>query len=314
MCRQADRCPSVSGCRREKLTTRLVIATIPLLLVACHSTGPGDGSMAMETALASTPSPVDSVAAAAQDTDAGPAKSADPPKETGPAPQTGGPDTPKAGADKWDFRGVLYLWAVGVSGVVTAGNTSNQINAKFGDILDNLDFAAMFNFQGRKGQWGFVGDFTYADLGGEAPGPQGVGDTDISLTMALVEADATFRPKDLRSLEFVGGVRVLDVHQTIDFPLLPSVRADAILIDPVVGAQGAWPLGKKWWFRLRGDIGGFGISSEFTYQVYGGFRWNFAGDFGLDLAYRILGYQIDQSDVEMDLTLQGLVLGLDYWF
>jgi len=268
----------------------------------------------METALTSTDSPVDAVAVTAQDAGAGQAKSAVPSQETEPAAATGGPEASKPAADKWDFRGVLYLWAVGVSGVATAGGNSDQINAKFGDILDNLDFAAMFNFQGRKGQWGFVADVTYADLGGEAPGPLGIGDTDISLTMALVEADATFRPKDIRSLEFVGGVRVLDVHQTIDFPLQPSVRADATLIDPVVGAQGAWQLGKRWWFRLRGDIGGFGISSEFTYQAYGGFRWNFAGDFGLDLAYRILGYQIDQSDVEMDLTLQGLVLGLDYWF
>jgi len=292
----------------------MAIVTVPLWLVACRSADPGVGRMAMETALTSTESPVDAMAVAAQDTDAGQAKSADPPNETRPAPGTGGPEAPKTATDKWDFRGVLYLWAVGVSGVATAGGTSSQINAKFSDILGNLDFAAMFNLQGQKGQWGFVADVPYADLGGEAPAPPGVGNTDVSLTMALVEADATFSPKDVPSRQFVGGVRLLDVYQKIGFPLLPSVRADAILIDPVVGAQGTWQLGKDWWFRVRGDIGGFSVSSEFTYQMYGGFRWNFAGDFGLDLAYRIIGYKIDQSDVEMELTLQGVVLGLDYWF
>ena len=65
---------------------------------------------------------------------------------------------------------------------------------------------------------------------------------------------------------------------------------------------------------MRGDIGGFGVGSEFTYQLMLEFQLRISGGVGLPLGYRVLGYQIRQDSIQLDTRLGGLFLGLEFRF
>ena len=58
----------------------------------------------------------------------------------------------------WEFKTALYLWALSVEGDVTLKGRKSDVDVDFGDILDELNFAGMLAFSGRKGHWGFWGD------------------------------------------------------------------------------------------------------------------------------------------------------------
>jgi hypothetical protein len=214
--------------------------------------------------------------------------------------------------DAWNFDVALYLWAAGIDGVANAGSAGFPINASFSDILDNLEFAGMLAFVAKKGQWGLRLDGIYMDLEGSTASPGGTITT--KLESLIAEADIQFSPNGNPGLDFFAGVRVLGIDTEIDFPLLPTQSGDTTMIDPVIGAAGTWELGDDWKFRLRGDVGGFGASSEFTYQLLSFFRWEFAEAWGLDFGYRVLGYDIKQSSVDLDVQFQGLIVGVDYVF
>jgi hypothetical protein len=65
---------------------------------------------------------------------------------------------------------------------------------------------------------------------------------------------------------------------------------------------------------MRGDIGGFGVGSEFTYQLLTLFRWEISRSLSLPFGYRILGYQIRDENVWMNTRMGGLLLGVDFRF
>ena len=112
-------------------------------------------------------------------------------------------------------------------------------------------------------------------------------------------------------MNFIGGVRYTDIDQ--DFELLSGGEGNAntTVIDPVLGAQGRWSLNERWRFNLRGDIGGFGVGSEFTYQGLLNFGYRFGPAWGLTFGYRLLGYEIDDDD-DIDLLMQGALVGFGY--
>jgi opacity protein-like surface antigen len=144
-----------------------------------------------------------------------------------------------------------------------------------------------------------------------SPGVTGSGDIDVKMDMILGEADFTF---GVPALHFVAGVRVLDVDQSLSFPVGPSESANTTVADPVLGARGEWPLGETWTFLLRADVGGWGVGSELTYQVLYGAGWKFANQWSLDFGYRLLGYDIKNDDLSMDMVIHGLIAGVGFAF
>lgn len=75
-------------------------------------------------------------------------------------------------------------------------------------------------------------------------------------------------------------------------------------------------LSDRWDLSLRGDIGGFGIGSDFTWQMTAllGYRFPlFGADATAAIGYRILDQNYDDG-FEWDMTLHGPVLGLGIRF
>jgi len=73
-------------------------------------------------------------------------------------------------------------------------------------------------------------------------------------------------------------------------------------------------LGSGFSLRGYGDIGGFGVSSDLTYQIYGGVGYRFKEWFSAELGYRVLDVDYDDDGFVYDLTMHGPMAGFRFQF
>jgi hypothetical protein len=218
-------------------------------------------------------------------------------------PPTAIQDEPAARpSEGWSFVASAYMWLASKRGVITLDNV--------GIPLDDPDESTglFLYLEAERGRWGVLADLDL--LTSEDETDIVTGTVAVDEDTLIGELDATYRLGDDSSLQFLLGLRVLDSAQDISFPVLPDQSTDTTQIDPVIGAQGTWPLGERFQFRLRGDVGGFGIDSDLTYQMFGVFAWEFVRHWGLTAGYRMVGWEFESDGVDNDLRLSGLLLGL----
>ena len=223
------------------------------------------------------------------------------------APAGGAESDPTASG--WTFHLSPYVFLAGVSGSLTLANTTFPINASLSEIVDNLRIGGFIAFEGNNGRWGFHTDLELISLVGNGSGQTGV---EYQLDTVILQADATFYPHE--TLSFLAGLRAFDLDQKLTFPTQPAEEASTTVVDPVFGAVGLWDLSEHWRFAMRGDVGGFGVSSEFTFQLSMFFGWRFSQNWSLDFGYRVLGYKINVDDVQTSVRLSGLLAGVTYGF
>ena len=88
--------------------------------------------------------------------------------------------------------------------------------------------------------------------------------------------------------------------------------------DPIVGANLGLPLGKNFSLDLRSDVGGFGVGSDFTWQVFPYLNWRFAEWGSLQAGYRWLYMDYETgsgaSRFKYDMLNQGPQIGFTFHF
>jgi hypothetical protein len=83
---------------------------------------------------------------------------------------------PAAGAPGWSFNVAPYLWIASVNANLNftlppalGGSVSANPSIGFGDVISNLNFAAMATAEARYDRFSLVTDFLYLNLGGRPP-------------------------------------------------------------------------------------------------------------------------------------------------
>ncbi len=213
----------------------------------------------------------------------------------------------------WEFNlAPMYLWAVSIDGDQTVKGTKVDLDISFSDIFDDLNGALTFHFEGlHKQRWGFFSDLNYIVL------EMDDGPVDIDFTEILFELAGFYRFTDgAHAIDGFGGLRYSSMDVDLDLPSpLPNVDQGKDWVDPYLGLRWQWKFAEKWGTDLRGDIGGFGIGSDITWNLVGmvNFKpWKHVGLFG---GYRALyqDYSTGSGDnkFKFDATMHGPVLGLN---
>ncbi len=204
----------------------------------------------------------------------------------------------------WDFSAAIYLWALGLNGNVTVNGVTAEIDESFIDIVRTSDSVFALQLHGEawwRERWGGFLDPTYIKLGFDnqvlavPPGPivpAIIADVDIEIW--LVEFGGFYRAGRWAyrqgqgdrgwTLDLLAGGRYTSLEQEITFkvPPLPQLKADQSWTDPFFGGRAIFDLTERWAFRLRTDIGGFGVGSDFTFNASGLFDYRYVG-WGLDM-------------------------------
>lgn len=87
-------------------------------------------------------------------------------------------------------------------------------------------------------------------------------------------------------------------------------------IDPVVGLRARTGLSKRFALTLIGDVGGFGIgsASNFVWEAWGILDYRLNERWTLLAGYRVSDIDRDFGGAELDVTLYGPTLGVQYRF
>ncbi len=220
----------------------------------------------------------------------------------------------------WDFElAPLYLWAINIDGDMVVRGRDAETSVDFSDIWDSLEGVFTMRFNGLyKQRFGFLVDYNYLDLGTEQQ--TDTVNIDVGFKSQILNAGATYRFLNGRhTVDGLAGIRWTMLEAEVDLNNIGSrVDADKDWIDPIVGIRYGFHMTDKWALRLCGDIGGFGISSDFTWQGLGliDFQpWKHVAIIG---GYRAIATDYTsgsgRDQFTYDAIVHGPVLGLDVRF
>jgi hypothetical protein len=218
-------------------------------------------------------------------------------------------------ADRWVVEITPYLWAAGDDGDTGAGGSGSEIDTDYKFFsLDNLDFALGTSVEARKNRWGMLYDAMYVEFSDafeRAPA------SEVEVSGGFVETLGSLTARNGRPLELLFGLRFVALETTVDVAPVPRTSARETVLDPLVGLRFTHTFNERWSVALRGDVGGFGVSSEsseLAANVSALFGWRIGDKLTLRGGYRTLLMDFDGDSLVLDATFQGYVVGASWAF
>jgi opacity protein-like surface antigen len=171
----------------------------------------------------------------------------------------------------------------------------------------------MFNYRAEKDKLTLGFDAIYMGLSGSA-----LGLGNIEYDQWMVEGTAGWKVNDV--VELFGGVRYNDVAGEITTGIaeMPRLSRSEGWYDPIVGTRLWIPVKGGFSVLARGDIGGFGVGSELTWQVGAYLRYATSDHISLLLGYRWLDIDYETGEgmnrFVYDMAIRGPAFGLTWQF
>jgi hypothetical protein len=213
----------------------------------------------------------------------------------------------------WNVDTSLNLFAAGLSGDVTARGIPAKVDASFGDVLENLEAGAAGRVTVGYDRWSLSTEFSYMKLGVSVPAAS------VELKQWLVEPSLGYQ--FCESFQGFVGARYNNISGDVTFngPAGRVATGTQEWWDPIIGAQTRLPLvGQKLSVDGRFDIGGFGVSSDLTWQAYPYLNWRFAKWGSAQIGYRWLGTDYETGSgankFQYHVLVQGPQLGVTIHF
>jgi hypothetical protein len=203
---------------------------------------------------------------------------------------------------KWNFLTEVYMLFPNMDGETGVGNTLTMpVDANTGDIFSTLKLGGMLYLEAHTNKWAITSDFVFMNLEKEVTPTTLIQSGSVGMDQYIWEAAGLYRINSF--LEVGAGGRLNHLAADVEgfrnvFPIGSeefSERQSKTFYDPVLIARLSTNIHEKWLFQFRGDLGGFGIGSDFTWQLqaYAGYR--FSKLFQLTAGYRILGIDYDKG-------------------
>ncbi len=218
--------------------------------------------------------------------------------------------SPDGGEWKWDV--MVYMLGASMDGTTGVSPLTADVDVGFDEILDNLEFGAMGRVRAARDPWSIGLDVIYMGLGASSDQPP----SEVDLDQTAIELSGGFRYNE--HFESVVGVRYTDLSVDIRFQGPAGLQSSPSIDwwDPFVGANIRAPLGEKWSFRGRADVGGFGVGSELAWQVEALFDWTLSERTSFQIGYRWIDidYEDDDNGFVYDILTQGPQAGVTWRF
>ena len=235
----------------------------------------------------------------------------------------------------WHYAATLYGWFPDIYSTVKFPRVGDPtLKVEPSSYLGDLQFAAMFAGEARKGDWGVATDLVYTDLsslnsklthvqalGGRVALPV---DADVSAgvraTIWTLVASYHVARGRAGSVDLIGGVRYGGLRVSTDWNLSGplgllaasgSVAETANLWDGVVGAKGELRLSDdgRWFVPFEVDVGGG--KGNWTWNAIAGAGYHFSwGD--LLAGYRNLEFDTTDGQPINNLRMSGPALAVTF--
>ena len=173
--------------------------------------------------------------------------------------------------------------------------------------------------------FGIILNYAFMDLGEEASGPQELVNLDVDIFQGVFEGFLNYRHKyEGGVIDAYAGARWWDIEVDLTASTPGggriAIERGGEWVDPVIGTRWAPQIATDWRLMLQGDIGGFNVSSDFTYNLVGGFLWDAWERTSIAFLYRFLAVDYERGAVgtpnrfAYDTNTQGPILGVSFRF
>jgi len=227
----------------------------------------------------------------------------------------------------WQHTLVIYGMGAAIDGEARIGELKVPVDVSISELFDALEFGAMGAYRADNGTWSFTADATFMALGGTSKSERGriKGDVDVDQNTLMLTVGRKWTPQ----LEALFSLSWFDLSNQLKLTIISPITgnttvrkasADASWVDPMLGLVYQVPFRDDWRFALRGDVGGFGIGSDLSYQLLATAHWQSSGSVGVVFGYRLIAFDYEDGRrgargyERYDLTEQGPLVGVTIAF
>ena len=225
-------------------------------------------------------------------------------------------------SDPWSITLSPYIWFSGLGGEVTGPHGGESFSADFGDIFGTMKLSFMGLAEARRGKFSLLTDIMYLNLQQGVPVPGLGAYSGGRARTQSVEVSAiglyTVTEGSTGRVELGGGIRGwwFDTELKLDPGALPgkTQNASTAWVDPVIAARGVLRLNDRLSLTAYGDVGGFGVGSEFTWQTFATLDYKVAENATVSAGFRYIhiDYQKGRNDISLDMA--GPIIGASIRF
>lgn len=225
---------------------------------------------------------------------------------------------PISTAADWEIRTALYGWASALDGNVTILGNQAPVDVGFDDVLENLDFAIMGAVEISRGKWSVLADVFFAELSTENQNGNRsfYGELEQFMGNFVISRNLVDDPQT--HFDIYAGARVMSLKTELEietnFIGTFSGSASESWVDPIIGFRFQQELSEHFFFRAVGDIGGFEVSSDLTWQALAGIGYHINESSSVLLGYRGIGTDYEKGDFGYDVISHGVLLGWECKF
>lgn len=257
---------------------------------------------------------------------------------------------PVRAPDQWVLTVTPYGWVTWLDGDQTVRGRTVQVEVDPIQLIEDLESVPFMGYgEARKGPLAFYGDLVYANVGLDAdsvrsrnlhPAINGTLSASLGLDykQTIVEAGAAYQiAGGQTAIDLLAGARYWHQEADIKFALDANLDVSDLVVsrgiavsrsgsvdwvDPVVGARIRHQIAPGQELMLRGDIGGFGAGSQFSWNVLAAYSFEICASDGVTysgvLGYRLLDVDYEQGSgrtkYEYDVLQHGPITGLTMKF
>jgi len=264
-------------------------------------------------------------------------------------------DSPPSSTTGWTIAFTSYSWLSWLDGQGGVAGRKFDVDVDPIQLIEHLDWDQipvwMSYFEARNGRFSIFNDIVYSKLEGSADfavsrtrrfsGLSLSGDIEAEVEQATVELGAAYAIAQWGQAG-IGGFTAFDVlgggrywHQEVDLSVDATLNVNLLgltlsgsrafaksgsvdWIDPFVGGRLRHTLAPGQELMVRGDVGGFGAGSDFTWHAIATYNWHICQFAGMEIdgyaGYRALSVDYEQGsgvkEYEYDVIQHGPVFGM----
>jgi opacity protein-like surface antigen len=218
--------------------------------------------------------------------------------------------------DGWDIQFRPYLWTASIDGTAGVGGVEAPIDIDFSDLLDALDFtwSSTFDIKRTGSKWSLLVDTFYLKLGPDTPAFI----DDVKVEQAIIDPMIGYNLAEWNHgrswLRVIGGVRWMYMNIEIEPAGGSRLKHDESWFDPHVGLIMRHYFNDCIYFNGAVDYGGFGIESDYVYQILSGLGYRVNPRMSFEFFYRYFDIDYENDGFIWDTRTSGVFLGAAFYF
>ncbi len=213
---------------------------------------------------------------------------------------------------------MVYGWLAGATGEFQPfrGAPTIGFDNSFGEVMENLDAAFFVNALIRRDRFVATADLSYASLSRDGLVPPGIpASGQVSQLAITALAGARIEDSAPVSVDLLAGARLWNLDGRVTVPLAGVAAAPGkTFVDPIIATRINAGIAPRLSALVQADMGGFGIGSDFTYQVTGTLNYRASNRFFISAGWRHLHLDYGDAGTRFEGSQTGPIIGITHRF